>query len=139
MAHTDARSEQATTAELVSRLSEQVSTLVRDELTLARMEMVEKGKRAGKGAGLLGAAGVLAMYGAGALLVAAGAALALAMPVWLAALIVTAVLFAGAGIAALVGRRQVRDALPPEPEEAMASGREDVDAFMTAARTGRSR
>jgi hypothetical protein len=74
------RTEQEPTAELVHRLSEQVSTLVRDELALARIEMVEKGKRAGKGAGLLGGAGVLALYGVGALLVTAGAALSLAMP-----------------------------------------------------------
>jgi hypothetical protein len=138
MTHTDARSEQASTAELVGRLSEQVSTLVRDELTLARMEMMEKGKRAGKGAGLLGAAGVIAMYGLGALLVTAGALLALVMPVWAAALIVTAVLFLGAGIAAIAGRQEVRQAVPPMPEAAMASGREDVDTFMTAARTGRN-
>ena len=46
------------TGELVSQLAEQVSTLVRDELTLARTELVEKGKRAGTGAGLLGATGL---------------------------------------------------------------------------------
>ena len=69
---------EASTAQLVSQMSEQVSTLVRDELALARVEMVEKGKRAGTGAGLLGGAGVLAMYGVGALLVTIGAALATA-------------------------------------------------------------
>ncbi|GAA2902362.1 membrane protein [Actinoplanes cyaneus] len=138
MAHTDARSEQASTAELVNRLSEQVTTLVRDELTLARMEMVEKGKKAGKGAGLLGASGVLAMYGLGALLVTGGAALALVMPVWAAALIVTVVLFAAAGVAALIGKNQVKQAVPPAPEEAVASGREDVNTFMSAARSGRN-
>ncbi|WIM98842.1 phage holin family protein [Actinoplanes oblitus] len=138
MAHTDTPSEQASTAELVSRLSEQVSTLVRDELTLARMEMVEKGKRAGKGAGMLGAAGVIAMYGLGALFVTAGSALALVMPVWLAALIVTAALFLTAGVTALAGRQEVHRAVPPTPEAAMESGREDVDAFMNAARSGRN-
>ncbi|BCJ46384.1 hypothetical protein GCM10010168_60230 [Actinoplanes ianthinogenes] len=138
MAHTDARVDQASTAELVSRLSEQMSTLVRDELTLARIELMEKGKRAGKGAGLLGAAGVIAMYGVGALLVTAGAALALVMPVWVAALIITAALFLTAGVTALAGRQEVRHAVPPTPEAAIASGREDVDAFMTAARTGRN-
>ncbi|MFI1995677.1 phage holin family protein [Actinoplanes sp. NPDC020271] len=138
MAHTDARSEQASTAELVNRLSEQVTTLVRDELTLARIEMMEKGKRAGKGAGLLGASGVLAMYGLGALFVTGGAALALVMPVWAAALIVTVVLFAVAGVAALLGKNQVKQAVPPAPEEAVASGREDVHTFLNAARSGRN-
>ncbi len=135
--YTDARSEQASTAALVSRLSEQVTTLVRDELTLARMELAEKGRKAGKGAGLLSAAGVLAMYGLGALLVTAGAALALVLPVWAAALIVAAVLLTVAAVTALTGRRQLKRAVPPTPQQALASGREDVDAFLAAARNGR--
>ena len=133
MTHTDARTDQST-AELVTRLSEQVTTLVRDELALARIEMTEKGKKAGKGAGLLGGAGVIALYGVGALLVTAGAALSLVMPVWAAALIVAAALFCGAGIAALAGRREVRQAVPPTPDAAIASGRRDVNEIMTAAR-----
>ena len=137
MTHTDARTEQASTAELVTQLSEQVTTLVRDELALARIEMLEKGKKAGKGAGLLGAAGVIAGYGLGALFVTAGAALALVVPVWAAALIVTVTLFAAAGIAAVIGKNQVKQAVPPAPEAAMASGRRDVDALMSAARHGR--
>ncbi|GIE32289.1 membrane protein [Actinoplanes italicus] len=133
MTHTDARTDQST-AELVSRLSEQVTTLVRDELALARIEMTEKGKKAGKGAGLLGGAGVIALYGVGALLVTVGAALSLVMPVWAAALIVTVALFCGAGIAALAGKREVQQAVPPTPEAAIASGRRDVNEIMTAAR-----
>jgi uncharacterized membrane protein YqjE len=125
------------TAQLVSQLSEQVSTLVRDELTLAKIEMAEKGKKAGKGAGLLGGAGVIALYGLGALFVTIGAALALVMPVWAAALIVTVLLFAAAGVAALVGKKEVKQALPPEPLAAMESGRKDVDAVKTAIREGR--
>ncbi|WP_250000112.1 phage holin family protein [Actinoplanes sp. M2I2] len=129
--------EQQPVGQLVSQLSEQVSTLVRDELTLARIEMVEKGKRAGAGAGLLGGAGVIALYGLGALFVTIGALLALVMPVWAAALIVTVVLFAVAGVAALIGKNQVKKAVPPEPEEAMASGKRDVETVKTAIREGR--
>ncbi len=125
------------TAQLVSQLSEQVSTLVRDELTLAKIEMAEKGKKAGKGAGLLGGAGVIALYGLGALFVTIGAALALVMPVWVAALIVTVLLFAAAGVAALIGKKQVKQALPPEPLAAMESGKKDVDAVKNAIREGR--
>ncbi|WP_250031672.1 phage holin family protein [Paractinoplanes maris] len=131
--HTD----QQPVGQLVSQLSEQVSTLVRDELTLARIEMVEKGKRAGAGAGLLGGAGVIALYGLGALFVTIGALLALVMPVWAAALIVTVVLFAVAGVAALIGKNQVKKAVPPEPEEAMASGKRDVEAVKAAIQEGR--
>ena len=128
---------QPSTADLVRQLSEQVSTLVRDDLALARAEMTEKGKRAGKGAGLLGAGGVLAMYGLGALLVTIGALLALAMPVWLAALIVTVVLFAAAGVLALVGRNEVKRAAPPVPERAKENVQADVDAVRNAVREGR--
>lgn len=129
--------EQQPVGQLVNQLSEQVSTLVRDELTLARMEMVEKGKRAGTGAGLLGGAGVVALYGLGALFVTIGALLALVMPVWAAALILTVLLFAAAGIAALIGKNQVKQAVPPEPIEAMESGKRDVEAVKAAFQEGR--
>jgi predicted histidine transporter YuiF (NhaC family) len=119
-------------------MSEQVSTLVRDELALARIEMVEKGKKAGIGAGLFGGAGVLAMYGLGATFVTIGAVLALWMPVWVAALIVTVALFAAAGIAALIGKSQVKKAVPPEPLEAMTSAKRDVDAVKAGIHEGRN-
>src|SRR5690348_18358250 len=99
--------EESSTGELVRRMSEQVSTLVRDELALARIELVEKGKRAGIGVGLFGGAGMFAWYGLGALIVTAILALALALPAWLAALIVAVVLFAVAGALALVGQKEV--------------------------------
>ena len=128
---------EASTAQLVSQMSEQVSTLVRDELALARVEMVEKGKRAGTGAGLLGGAGVLAMYGVGALLVTIGAALATVWPAWLAALVVTVLVFAVAAVAALVGKKQVQQAVPPAPTAAVDSAKRDVDAVKSAVRDGR--
>jgi uncharacterized membrane protein YqjE len=130
-------SQQPSTAELVSQMSEQVSTLVRDELALARAEMVEKGKKAGVGAGLFGGAGVLAMYGLGALFVTIGAVLAIWLPAWAAALIVTVVLFAAAGIAALIGKKEVSQATPPEPVEAITSAKRDVDAVKAGIHEGR--
>ena len=140
---TDMRDRQATspqpsTAELVSQLSEQVTTLVRDEFALARAEMTEKGKRAGKGAGLIGAGGVLALYGLGALFVTIGALLALAMPVWLAALIVMVLIFAAAGVAALLGKKQVQQAVPPKPTAAVDSTKRDVQAVKSAIHDGSS-
>ena len=129
---------QPSTAELISQLSEQVTTLVRDELALARVEMTEKGKRAGKGAGLLGGGGVLALYGLGALFFTIGALLALVMPAWLAALIVTVVLFAAAGVAALLGKKQVQQAVPPAPTAAVDSTKRDVQTVKTAVQEGRS-
>jgi hypothetical protein len=129
-----AHTEQQPTAQLINQLSEQISVLVRDELTLARLEMTEKGKRAGMGAGLFGTAGVVALYGVGALLVTGGAALALIMPVWTAALVVAAVVVVVAGIAGLVGRKQVKGAMPSEPLSAVESGKQDVEAVKAAIR-----
>src|SRR5690349_2391305 len=107
----------ASTGELVQRLSAQVSELVRGELALARTERRDKGTRLGVGAGLAGAAGVVALGGALALLTAVIAALALVMPVWAAALIVGVVLLVVAAVLGLLGRRQIKNATPPVPEQ----------------------
>jgi uncharacterized membrane protein YqjE len=125
------------TGELVTRLSEQVSTLVRDELALARAELTEKGKRAGTGAGLLGGGGVLALYGVGGLIATAVLALDLVWPAWLATLVVTLVVFAVAGVLALRGRTEVKRATPPVPQRAKENLQADVDAVRTAVREGR--
>jgi hypothetical protein len=127
----------ASTAELVKRAGEQISQLVREELALARAEMTAKAKRAGTGAGLFGAAGILALYGLAALLATVVILLDLVLPLWLAALIVTVVLLAAAGVMALVGRGQVREAAPPVPEQAVESVRADVHTVTEAAREGR--
>lgn len=113
--------------DLVKQLSEQTSTLVRKELQLAQIELKEKGKRAGIGAGLFGGAGVVMLYGVGALVAAVILLLATALAAWLSALIVAVVLLAGAGIAALMGKKQVEQAVPPQPEQAIQSTKRDVD------------
>nr|MDT0656557.1 phage holin family protein [Micromonospora sp. DSM 115978] len=120
------------TAELVQRATEQMSQLVRDELTLARAELTEKGRHAGIGVGLFGGGGALALYGLGVLIAALVLLLALAVPAWVAALIVAVVLFAVAGVLALSGRRQVRQAVPPVPSAAVRSVRADVDTVTSA-------
>jgi uncharacterized membrane protein YqjE len=120
------------TADLVRRVSEQLSTLVRDEIQLARIEMAEKGKRAGLGAAMFGSAGLVALYGVGALIAAGILALALALPAWASALIVGVVLLIIAAVAALLGRSNVKKAIPPVPAETITSVRADVDAVTTA-------
>ncbi|MEU5938077.1 phage holin family protein [Micromonospora sp. NPDC047548] len=120
------------TAELVQRATEQVSRLVRDELALARAELTQKGKHAGIGIGLFGGGGALALYGLGALVAAAVLLLALAMPAWLAALIVAVALFLLAGVLALVGKKQVSRAVPPVPASTVQSVRADVDVVTAA-------
>jgi uncharacterized membrane protein YqjE len=113
--------------ELVQQLSEQTSTLVRKEIRLAQLELQEKGKRAGIGAGMFGGTALIALYGLGALITAAVLGLASAMAAWLSALIVAVVLFAIAGVLALTGKQQVDQATPPKPEAAMESVQRDID------------
>ncbi|MEV0601903.1 phage holin family protein [Streptomyces sp. NPDC050315] len=112
--------------ELVSRASQQVSQLVREELQLAQAEMTRKGKRFGLGGGLFGGAGMLGFLGLEALVVAVIAALALVLPVWASALIITGALLALAGILALVGKKEIAKATPPTPEQAIAGVKADV-------------
>jgi uncharacterized membrane protein YqjE len=114
------------TGELVTMLSEQVSTLIRDELKLARMEMTSKGKQAALGTGMFGVSGVMAVYGVGCLLACAIIAISGAVAAWLAALIVGAALLAAAGCAAALGRARLHRAAPPVPSEAVAGVRADV-------------
>ena len=112
--------------QLVAQVSEQTSRLIRDELRLAQLEMTAKGKRAGIGAGLFGGAGLFAVFGFGCLVAAAILALADPLKPWLAAVIVGVALFAAAGIAALIGKREVTQAGPPVPTEAVSNVKQDV-------------
>ncbi|MCW5249441.1 phage holin family protein [Streptomyces sp. SHP 1-2] len=121
--------EQHSVGELVGRATEQLSRLVRQEVALAKEELAEKGRRAGRGGGMLGAAGAVAYVGLFALAGTGVAALALVLPVWASALIVTGVLFVVAGLLALTGRSQLRRAVPPKPEEALDGLRADVDTI----------
>ncbi|ONH32421.1 phage holin family protein [Pseudofrankia asymbiotica] len=122
----------ATAGELVTRLSEQVSRLVRDELALARAEMSRKGKKAALGGGMLGGAGVAAVFGVGVLLAAAVLGLATAVSAWLAALIVGAVLVAIAGVLALTGKKEVSQATPPLPVDAIEGVKDDLHTVKEA-------
>ncbi|PWI19147.1 hypothetical protein DI272_37100 [Streptomyces sp. Act143] len=123
----ESRQAQHSVGELVGQATEQLSQLVRQEVALAKEELAEKGRRAGRGGGLLGAAGAIAYAGLLALAATAAAALSLTLPVWAAALIVTAVLFLTAALLAANGRAQLRRAAPPTPEEALGSVRADVE------------
>ena len=114
---------------IVHRLSEQIPELIRSELRLARAELTEKGKAAGLGAGLFSAAGLLGLFAFGTLIAAAVLALDTALPAWAAALIVAAVLLMGAGIVALVGKKEVAGATPAAPQRALAGVKQDVAAL----------
>jgi uncharacterized membrane protein YqjE len=112
--------------ELMKQLASETSTLVRQELELAKAETVQKGKQAGTGIGMFGGASLLAVLALGTLTVTFVAALDLAMPLWAAALIVTAVYLAIAGVLAYVGKDKVQEAMPPAPEQTIETVKEDV-------------
>jgi hypothetical protein len=135
--HTDTN--QKTTAELVKTASEQISRLVRDELKLAQAELANKGKHAGIGAGLFGAGGLIALYGVAALLTAVVLLLAYVMPAWVAAVIVGVLLLGVAGLLALVGKKQVQQATPAAPEEAVTNVKADVATVREAVKEGTHR
>jgi len=123
--------------ELLKELSNQTTTLVRKELELAKAEMAEKGKQAGLGAGMFGGAGLFGLLALATLTTCVIAALATAMEVWVAALIVTAVYAAVAAVLALLGRQKTREAIPPAPEQAIESTKEDVQWAKTQVKSAR--
>jgi hypothetical protein len=118
--------ENASTGQLIGQLTEQISRLVRDEARLAQAEVAQKAKRLGIGAGLFGGAGLFAFFGLATLITTAILALALVLPGWLAALIVTVLLFAIAGVLALVGKKDVEKGSPPVPTQAIAGVQADI-------------
>jgi nitrate/nitrite transporter NarK len=111
--------------ELLKQLSEETSTLVRQELALARAELEQQGKRAGIGAGMLGGAGVAGLLTLGALTATLIALLDTGMATWLAALIVTVIWAAVAGVLVLQGRNKIKEATPPAPQT-VETVKEDV-------------
>ena len=123
--------------DLTKQLSSDISLLMRQELELARAEMTQKGKRMGFGAGLFGGASLLAVGAFGALTAFLVLVLATVLDAWLAALIVTLVYGAAAGLLALGGRRQVQAAGKPVPEQAVESVKEDVQWVKAQAKSGR--
>jgi uncharacterized membrane protein YqjE len=123
--------------DLLRRLSQETATLVRQEIELAKAEVTEKGKEAGRGAGLLGGAGLIGVLAFGALTAAIILALDLAMAGWLAALIVAVVYGAIAGVLALQGRNRIKEAGPPVPEQTVETVKEDARWAKTRAGSAR--
>ena len=102
--------------ELVKDLASQTSTLVRQEIKLAQAEVTEKGKLAGKGAGMLAGAAVVALLGLGALTAFLIIVLDSFLPLWAAALIVTVLWLALAAALAVAGKNAIQKATPPAPQ-----------------------
>lgn len=124
--------------QLMTQLSEQTSRLVRDEVLLAKVELKNSAKHAGVGVGLLGGGGILALFGLGALVTAAIAGLSLVLALWLSALIVGVVLLLAAGIAALLGKKQVQQGTP-DMQRSVDSVKQDVHHVQEASRHDHTR
>ena len=123
--------------ELLKQLSQETTTLVKQELDLAKAEVAQKGQQAGKGAGMFGGAGVMGFLALAALTAALIMAIDKAVPNWAAALIVAAVYAVIAGVLALQGRNKVKEATPPVPEQAVESVKEDVQWAKTRTQSAR--
>jgi uncharacterized membrane protein YqjE len=124
--------------ELLKQLSEETTQLVHQELELAKAELAQKGRQAGLGAGLFGAAGVIGFLALAALTTCIILLLDGTMPAWLAALIVAAVYAAVAAVLAMRGRAKVKQATPPVPEQTVETVKEDVEWAKTQMRSGKT-
>jgi MFS family permease len=124
--------------ELVKQLADQTSTLVRQEIELAKAETTLKAKTAGRGAGLIGAAAVIGLLAAGALTAFLIMLLDGALANWLSALIVAIVFAAVAGGLALAGKNRIQRATPPVPEQTIETVKEDAQWAKTRAGSART-
>lgn len=130
----EARPGDASVGELVARLAEQVSRLVRDELALAELEAKRRGKRAGGAAGALGVAGLLAFFGAAAFVAAAILAFSMIMRPWAAALVVGAFGFVFSGLFGTPGLWVMLRAGRGAGRESIQSVKSDVESVRAAVR-----
>jgi hypothetical protein len=131
----DTTTRDTSTRDLVQDLSRQTSTLIRQEMRLAQAELTEKGRHAGKGAGMFGGAGLVALYGIGALVTAAILGLATVLEPWIAAAAIGVALLIIAGILALTGKKEMDEMGPPKPEQTIDSVQRDVETVKERARS----
>jgi len=123
--------------EVARDLTRDVSLLVRQEMELAKAEMVQKGRIAGPGLGMLGGAGVVGLMAAGALTSFLILVLAIVLDAWLSALIVAVVLGAVTYLLVQRGKERVKQAGTPAPEETIETMKEDVQWAKTRATSAR--
>jgi hypothetical protein len=118
----------ASVGELIGEVAQDLSTLMRQELTLAKAEVKEEAARAGKAAGMLGAAGFAGYMVLLFASIAAWWGLAEVMAKGWAALVVTAVWAVAGAVLFVTGRRRIRE-VSPKPERTTQTVRELPDAL----------
>src|ERR1700742_2501298 len=111
MASSDNAIRDRPTGELLKDLSDHTTTLVKQEMELAKAELQEKGKQAGLGAGMFGGAGLFGIGAFAALTVCLIAALDQVMEIWLAALVVAVAYAVVAAVLARTGKQKVKQAV----------------------------
>ena len=116
----------------IKNVREHATTLAGLEAELARLELKKKFAALGAGVGLFLGAAVLVVYGVGFLFATVAAGLATFLPLWVAILIVTLLLFAFAALLGIVGRSQIRKGTPPVPEQALEEARKTSEALKAA-------
>jgi len=121
---------------LLRELGDEIATLVRQEFELAKVEIAEKAKPAAVSVGMFGGTALFALGAFGALTAFLIALIALALPVWAAALIVTVVYGIVAGVLAMTGKKKMQEAAPLVPEQTAQTVKEDIEWAKTRARSG---
>ena len=121
---------------LLRELGDEISTLVRQEIALAKVEIAEKTKPAVASAGMFGGTALLGLGAFGALTAFLIAAIAVWTPVWASALIVTALYGAAAFVLAQTGKKKLHEAAPLIPEQTAQTVKEDIEWAKTRARSG---
>jgi len=122
--------------ELLRELGDEIATLVRQEIALAKVEIAEKVKPAAVSVGMFGGTALFALGAFGALTAFLIALIALALPVWAAALIVTVVYGIVAGALAMTGKKKFQEAAPLVPEQTAQTVKEDIEWAKTRAKSG---
>lgn len=120
-----ARAAQASPGQLASEVAKDMSTLVRQEVALAKAELQQEAKTAGTAVGAFGGAGFAGYFVLVFLSLAGMYGLAALMPIGWAALIVAGVWAVIAGVLAVIGRSKIK-AFSPKPERTIETVKEDV-------------
>lgn len=138
MSTTDPRQER-TLGQLVSQASQDISTLVRGEIQLAKLEVGAQLKKAGKGGALLAAAGVVLFYSVYFIFTTIAEGIqALGLSRWLSYLIVTVFMLLVAAVLGLLGVKKMKT-VEPMPERTIANAEETVEGLKFALRTPHQR
>lgn len=122
---------------LLREIPAQVTALVKLEIAQLKAELKHKAINAGIGIGLLLLAAFLGFFAFAVLIAAAVLGVAVALPAWLAALIIGGALLLLTVILALIGLRSLKKAMPPKPDKSLTSVKMDIHAIKGTGRYDR--